>query len=135
MINYDNSEVIWWMHEIEYIVRVMQSSWEEITSESVLRELQDVYGQSSTTSSYELLEMCEDYLQRYNGAFNGLGDTNVDLEDLTESGKNALFTAVTAKSKLLKEHAAKLEVYAKAKFGDDVFQKNQCDYTGQGQAR
>ncbi len=120
MIDYDNSEVIWWMHEIEYIVRVMQSSWEEITVKSVMRELQDVYGPSSILPSDELLEMCEDYLQRYNGPFNGLGDTNVDLEVLTESGKNALYTAVTAKSKLLKEHAAKLEVYAKAKFGDGV---------------
>jgi hypothetical protein len=120
MIDYDDSEVSWWMHEIEHTVREIQSSWDEITIQSVAMEIHNRYDQPGTTPSVELLEMCDDYLRRYNDPFAGLGDINVDLKILTESGKNALFTAVTAKSKLLKGHAAKLDVYIKAKFGDSV---------------
>ena len=120
MIDYDDESIRWWMREVEHVVQVMQSEWEEVTVKSVVRELCDVYGVQGTPPSDELHEMCEYYLQRDTDPFDGLGDTSVDLKVLTESGKNGLFTAVTAKSKLLKEHAAKLDAYAKAVFGDDV---------------
>ena len=119
MIDYDDSGDMWWVHEIEYMVRVMQSSWEEITVESVARNMHDSYGEPGTSPSDELLEMIEECLLRYNDPFDGLGNIDVDLKVLTESGKNALFTAITAKSKLLKAHTAKLDAYVKAKFGND----------------
>ena len=111
---------IWLKLAIEEKVSEMQAEWKEITAQKVAMELTDEGNVPGSISAAKLLETCEDYLRRYNDPFDGLGDTNVDLEVLNESGKNALFTAVTAKSKLLKEHAAKLEVYAKAKFGDGV---------------
>ena len=109
MIDYDDEEVRWWMREIEHVVQVKQSEWEEVTVESVVRELIDVYGVKGTPASDDLLEMVEGFLQRYSDPFYGLGDTNMNLRGLTESGKNALLTAVTARSKLLKSHAAKLD--------------------------
>ncbi len=119
MIDYDDDEVRWWMREIEYIVCEMQSTWEEITAQSVAKELYDMYNSCSSGSPPMdgLLEMCYDYLQRYRDPIDGLGDVPSDLKFLTESGKNALLKAVTAKSKLLKVHAAKLDAYAEAKFG------------------
>ena len=36
---------------------------------------------------------------------------------MTESGKSSLLKAVTAKSKLLKAHAAELDAFVEAKFG------------------
>ena len=123
MIDYDDSEVIWWMHEIEYIVRVMQSSWEEITPESVAREiheLYELYELRDRITSDDLLEMCDHYLQRYSDPFDGLGDVPFDLKILTESGKKALLTAVIAKSKLLKSHATRLDESIKARFGDNM---------------
>ena len=66
MIDYDNEEVRWWMREIEHIVCVLQSTWEEVTVERLIRELDDMYELSGTAKSEELLEMCEDYLKRYN---------------------------------------------------------------------
>ncbi len=115
------TEGIWLRLVIEDVVARMQSEWKELTAQNVATEVIDG-GNQGTITSDELLEMCEEYLQRYTDPFDGLGDTSDDLKVLTESGKNALFTAVTTKSKLLKEHAAKLEIYAKAKFGDKVFQ-------------
>jgi hypothetical protein len=120
MIDYDNEEVRWWVREIEHIVCVLQSTWEEVTVESLTRELHDMYELSGTAKSEELLEMCEDYLERYNDPFDGLGYANMNLRGLTESGKNALFTAVTAKSKLLKAHAAELDAYVKTVFGESA---------------
>lgn len=119
MIDYDDEEDMWWVHEIEYMVREMHFSWEKITIESVAWNLHHSYGEPGTTPSDELLEMIEEYLLRYTDPFDGLGDIDVDLKVLTESGKNALFTAITAKSKLLKAHTAKLDAYVKAKFGND----------------
>ena len=113
---------IWLRLAIEEKVSEMQAEWKEITAQNVAMELTDEGNVPGSISAAELLETCEDYLRRYNDPFDGLGNTNVSPKVLTESGKNALFTAVTAKNKLLREHAAKLEVYAKAKFGDDVFQ-------------
>jgi hypothetical protein len=120
MIDYDNEEVRWWMREIEHVVQVKQSEWEEVTVESVVRELSDVYGVQGTPLSDDLLEMVEGFLQRYSDPFYGLGDANMNLRGLTESGKNALFTAVTAKSKLLKAHAAELDAYVKTVFGESA---------------
>ena len=111
MIDYDDSEVTWWMHEIEYIVRVMQSSWEEITVQSVAMEVHDWYDQPGTAPSDELHEMCEEYLRRYSDPFDGLGDVHSDLKFLTESGKCALLKAATTKSRLLKSHAKTLDAY------------------------
>jgi len=107
----DDEEVIWWMHEIAYIVRVMQSSWKEITVQSVARELHDMYDPPGTTPSDELLEMCEYYLRRYSDPFDGLGSAPSDLKFLTESGKSALLKAVTVKSELLKSHVLELDAY------------------------
>ena len=121
MIDYDDEEVRWWMREVEHVVQVMQSEWEEVTVKSVVRELCDVYGLQGTPPSDELHEMCEYYLQRFSDPFDGLGYFPSDLKELTESGKSALLKAVTAKSKLLREHAANLDDYVKTKFGDNMF--------------
>ena len=107
MIDYDNEEVRWWMREIEHVVQVKQSEWEEVTVESVVRELSDVYGLKGTPLSDDLVEMCGNYLRRYNDPFDGLGD--VDLHFLTERCKKALFIAVTAKRERLKLHDAALD--------------------------
>ncbi len=112
MIDYDDEGVRWWMREVEHVVQVMQSEWEEVTVKSVVRELCDVYGVQGTPPSDELHEMCEYYLQRYTDPFDGLGNTNYfDPKVLTESGKSALLKAVTAKSELLKSHALELDAY------------------------
>ncbi len=100
MIDYDDEEVRWWMREVEYIVFEMQSSWRKITVESVVRELHDLYEATGLGVSDDHPEMCDYYLQRYSDPFDGLGDTNVDPKVLTESGKSALISAVTAKSEL-----------------------------------
>ena len=111
MVDYDNEEVRWWMREIEHVVQVKQSEWKEVTVESVVRELSDVYGLKGTPLSDDLVEMCGNYLRRYNDPFEGLGE--VDLHVLTEVGKKALFTAVTAKRERLKLHAAELDAFLK----------------------
>ena len=120
MIDYDNEEVRCWMREIEHAVQVKQFEWEEVTVESVVRKLIDVYGVQGTPLSDDLLEMVEEFLQRYSDPFYGLGCASMNLRGLTESGKNALFTAVTAKSKLLKAHAAELDAYVKTVFGESA---------------
>ena len=120
MIDYDNEEVRWWKREIEYIVFVLQSNWEEVTVESLTRELHDMYELSGTAESEELLKMCQDYLKRYNDPFDGLGDVHSDLKFLTESGKNALLKAVTTKSELLKSQASELDAYIKDNFGNSM---------------
>jgi hypothetical protein len=120
MIDYDNEEARWWMREIEHAVQVKQFEWEEVTVESVVRKLIDVYGVQGTPLSDDLLEMVEEFLQRYSDPFYGLGCASMNLTGLTESGKNALFTAVTAKSKLLKAHAAELDAYVKTVFGESA---------------
>ncbi len=120
MIDYDNEEVRWWMREVEQIVYELQSTWEEVTVKSLTRELFDRHELSGTAKSEELLEMCEDYLQRYRDPFDGLGEAPTDLKILTEYGKCALLKAVTAKSKLLKSHASELDAYVKAMFDDSV---------------
>jgi hypothetical protein len=120
MIDYDNEEVRWWMREVEQIVCELQSSWEEVTVESLTRELFDRYELSGTAKSEELLEICEDYLERYNDPFDGLGGVRSDPKGLTESGKNALLKAITAKSKLLKSQTSELDAYVKANLGDSV---------------
>jgi hypothetical protein len=120
MIDYDNEEVRWWMREVEQIVCELQSSWEEVTVEGLTRELFDRYELSGTAKSEELLEMCEDYLKRYNDPFDGLGDVHSDLKYLDESGRNAALKAITAKSKLLKSQASELDAYVKDKFGDSM---------------
>ena len=120
MIDYDNEEVRWWMREIEHVVQVKESQWEEVTVESVVRELIDVYGVQGTPLSDDLLEMVEGFLQRYSDPFDGLGDVPSDLKFLTESGKSALLKVVTAKSKLLKAHAAELDAYVKTVFGEST---------------
>jgi len=111
MIDYDDESVRWWMREVEHVVQVMQSEWEEVTVKSVVRELCDVYGVQGTPPSDELHEMCEYYLQRFSDPFDGLGNTSVDPKVLTESGKSALLKAVTAKSELYKAHAIKLDAF------------------------
>ena len=108
------------MREVEQIVYELQSSWEEVTIESLTKGLFDRYKLSGTAKSEELLEMCEDYLKRYNDPFDGLGDVHSDLKFLTESGKNAALKAITAKSKLLKSQASELDAYVKDKFEDSV---------------
>ena len=119
MIDYNDSEVMWWMHEIAYMVRVMQSSWKKVTHQSVAMELHNFHDLPDTTPSDELLEMCEEYFQRYSDPFLGLGDTKIDLRVLTNQGRNALFSAVTARSKLLKAHAAELDAYIMANFENE----------------
>jgi len=111
MIDYDDSEVIWRMHEIEYIVCAMQTDWEEITVESVARGVHNLYGEQGTPPSDELHEICDYYLQRYSNPFDGLGDVPSDLKVLTESGKSALLKAVTVNSELLKSHVLELDAY------------------------
>ena len=111
VVDYDNEEVRWWMREIEHVVQVKQSEWEEVTVESLTRELYDRYKLSGTAKSEELLEMCGNYLRRYNDPFDGLGD--VDLHFLTERCKKALFIAVTAKRERLKLHTAELDAFLK----------------------
>ena len=108
MIDFDDSEVMSWMHEIGHMVRVIHSPYEKITYPSIAMELHAFYDLPDTTPSDELLEMCEEYLQRYSDPFHGLGDTSVNLRELTEHGRNALFAAVTARSNLLKAHAVEL---------------------------
>ena len=120
MIDYDNEEIRWWMREVEHVVQVKESQWEEVTVESVVRELIDVYGVQGTPLSDDLIEMVEGFLQRYSDPFYGLGDVEMSLWDLTESGKSAVFKAVTAKSKLLKAHAAELDAYVKDNLGDSM---------------
>ena len=120
MINFDDEEVRWWMREVERVVQVMQFNWKEVTVANVVRELSDVYGAQGTPPSDVLHEMCEYYLLRYSDPFDGLGNVPTNLKILTEFGKSALLKAVTAKSKLLKAHAAELDVYIKAKYGSDV---------------
>ena len=121
MIDYDDGDIRYWLHQVECVVRQMQKDWKDITVESVARELHDMYGGlSDLIESDLLLEICGDYMDRFSNPFDGLGDTEVDIDILTESRKKALFTAVTAKSNLLKEHAAKLDAYVKAKFGDNI---------------
>ena len=114
MINYDDESVRWWMREVEHVVQVMQSEWEEVTVKSVVRELCDVYGVQGTPPSDELHEMCEYYLLRYSDPFEGLGDVPSDLKILTKTGMSALLKAVTTKSNLYKAHAAELDAYVKA---------------------
>ena len=113
MIDYDNEEVRWWMREIEQIVYELQSIWEEVTVESLTKGLFDRYKLSGAAKSEDLLEMCENYLKRYNDPFDGLGDVDIDLHVLTEVGKKALFTAVAAKRERLKLHTAELDAYLK----------------------
>jgi len=120
MIDYDDESVKWWMHEIEYIVRDLQFSWEEITVDRVMRELDDLYELSGTELSDEVHEICEDYLQRFNDPFDGLGDVHGDLLPLTKSARNAMLKAVTAKSDLLKSHAAELDAFVEAEFGEST---------------
>ena len=110
---------IWLRLAIEDVVARMQSEWTELTAQNVAIEVIES-GNQGTITSDELLEMCEEYLQRYSDPFYGLGDINVDLNVLTEHGKNALFTAVTAKSELLKAHAAKIDAYVIAKGGEPM---------------
>jgi len=116
------TEGIWLRLAIEEKISEMQAEWKEITAQNIAMELLEMGNVPGKTTSDELLETCEDHLRQYSDPFDGLGDINADFEVLTESGKHALFTAVTARSKLFKAHAAKLDAYAKAKFGDDVFQ-------------
>ena len=120
MIDYDDSKVRWWMREVEEVVCELQSSWKEVTVESLTRGLFDKYELPGTTESEELLEMCEDYLKRHNDPFDGLGDVHSDLKFLTESGKIAVLKAITAKSKLLKSQASELDAYVKDVFGDSM---------------
>jgi hypothetical protein len=108
---------IWLRLNIEDAVSSLQSLGVELTAQSVARFLIDDGYQGKLTLD-KLLEVCEEYLQRYSDPFYGLGDINVDLNVLTEHRKNALFTAVTAKSELLKAHAAKIDAYVIAK-GDE----------------
>ena len=115
MIDNDDEDVRWWMREVEYMTDAMQSTWEEVTAQSLARELHVWYELPGTVASEELLEMCDYYLQRYSNPFDGLGWVPSDLKILTESGKSALLKAVTARSKLLKAHAAKLDAYIKEK--------------------
>jgi len=125
MIDYDDEEVRWWMGEIVYIVSVMESSWREITVESVVRELHDMCEAAGMGVYNELPEMCDCYLQQYSNPFDGLGDVPSDLKILTESGKSDLLKAVTTKSKLYKAHAAELDAYVKAMFGDSVINQTE----------
>jgi proline dehydrogenase len=111
MIDYDDTEVSYRLQEVDYVVRQMQSDWEEITVESVARGVHNLYGEQGTPPSDELHEICEYYLQRYSNPFDGLGDVPSDLKVLTESGKSALLKAVTNKSSLLKSHAKTLDAY------------------------
>jgi hypothetical protein len=119
MIDFDNEEVRWWMREIEYIVGVMQPSWEEVTVDNVVRELHDLYEGTDYVPD-DLPEMCDYYLQRYSDPFDGLGAVPSDLKFLTESGKSALLKAVTAKSNLLKAQAAELDAYINTVFGEST---------------
>jgi hypothetical protein len=111
MLDYDDEAVRWWMREVEHVVQRLQSDWKEVTAESVVRELIDVYGLQGTPPSDELHEMCKYYMKRYNDPFDGLGDVHSDLKGITEYGKNALLQAITAKIKLLKSHALELDSY------------------------
>ena len=120
MIDYDDEETRWWMREVEHAVQVMQSEWGNVTVESVVRDLHEVYGVQGTPPSDELHEICEYYLQRYNDPFDGLGNVLFDLKILTGSGKSALLKAVTTKSKLLKAHATELDAYVKTVFGEST---------------
>jgi hypothetical protein len=113
MIDYDDEEVRWWMREIEHAVQVMQSECDNVTVESVVRDLHDVYGVQGTPPSDELHEMCEYYLQRYSNPFDGLYYAPSDLKFLTESEKSALLKAVTAKSELLKSHVLEVDAFLK----------------------
>ncbi len=108
------------MPEIAQMVREMQSDWDEITVQSVAMELHNRYDLPGTKPSDELIKMCDDYLGLYSDPFAGLGDVPFDLKILTESGKSALLKAVTAKSKLLKAHAAELDAYVKTVFGESA---------------
>jgi hypothetical protein len=105
MIDYDDTEVSYRLQEVDYVVRQMQSDWEEITVESVARGVHNLYGKQDTAPSDQILEICDYYLQRYSDPFDGLGNVPTDLKILTESGKCALLKAVAAKSKLLKSRA------------------------------
>ena len=112
------TEGIWLRLVIEDVVARMQSEWKELTAQNVVKEVFDEGNQRSITSD-ELLEMCEEYLQRYSDPFHGLGDAKIDLRELTKQGRNTLFAAVTARSKLLKAHAAELDNYVMANFEND----------------
>lgn len=113
---------IWLRLAIEEVINEMQAEWKEVTAQNIAMELTDMGNVPGPISSAELLETCEDYVQRFSDPFAELGFIPKDLKNLTDSGKHALFNAVTARSKLFKAHAAKLDAYAKANFGDDVFQ-------------
>ena len=105
---------IWMRLVIEDVVARMQFEWKEVNIQNVAKEVIDG-GNQGTITSDELLEMCEEHLQRYSDPFYGLGDISVDPKVLTESGKNALFAAVADKSKRLKAHTAKLDAFVKDK--------------------
>jgi len=109
---------IWLRLAIEEVINEMQAEWEEVTAQNIAMELTDMGAVPGPISSAELLETCEDYLQRYNDPFADLGFVPKNLKILTDSGKHALFKAVTTKSKLFKEHAADLDAYAKAMYGE-----------------
>lgn len=111
---------IWLRLAIEEKVKEMQAEWKEVTAQNIAMELTDMDCVPGPISSAELLETCEDYLRRFSDPFAELGFVPDDLKILTESGKNALFKAVTAKSNLYKAHAVELDTYVKAMFEDDV---------------
>jgi hypothetical protein len=108
----------WWDCEIEDSVTEMQYEWKEITARTVAMYFLAGYNQVNVPPSKDLLEACDNYLKRYTDPFDGLGDVASDLKILTETGKSALLKAVTTKSKLYKAHAAELDAYVKAHFGD-----------------
>ena len=54
--------------------------------------------------------------ESYNNSHIEVGCLPNDIEALNESRKNDLFSALTAKSKLYKAHAAELDVFVEAKF-------------------
>jgi hypothetical protein len=110
----------WWDYEIEDSVTEMQYEWKEITARTVAMYFLAGYNQVNVPPSKDLLKACDNYLKRYTDPFDGLGDVPSDLKGITESDKNAALKAITAKSKLLKAHAAELDAYVKDVFGDSV---------------
>ena len=104
------TEGIWLRLVIEDVVARMQSEWKELTAQNVATEVIDG-GNQGTITSDELLEMCEEYLQRFSDPFADLGGVPLELKALIEFDKNALFTAVTAKNELYKAHAIKLDAF------------------------
>ena len=114
------SDGIWLRLIIEDVIFLTGYDWNELTAHDIAKELLGSKNVPGSVTPDDLLKACEYYLNLYNNPHIDVGCLPNDIEALNESRKNDLFSALTAKSKLYKAHAAELDAYVKDNLGDSM---------------